>query len=561
MFVIGEEFDSFDEFKKKLAEYEDKVFAVYTIASSSTIANANKKLLEKDGGAGNLYKPELKYQNVKFTCTSGGRCRVGTGTGARPMQSTNKIGCPSLLHLISTRTKLVVEKLVEEHNHECSQETYLSLPEKSRLSQEHTEKVKLLFKGGVKPAKVRALLRDYGAGRVDARYLSNLRQKWRNEETEHSPDEERLNVALQKLTDCDGSVIVGRDDVGEDTMKQNVIDFGLVLILDHTYKVNENRMPVCVMMVMDGNGAGRVAGYAFVVNEHLGTVSQVLKSFKECVGEEAANKIKTVVIDKDPSEIGAISLVLPNAQIQLCLFHLGKVLKERSSRESQELKDLVQELKYAEGENFNALVQRIKANASATFFKYLDDNWLSCPQAWANRDKRDSINLGNFTTNRVECHNSKIKMLLSYNTRLPDAVEGILHLAQNKEDDVFFRDMSESLKKTYKTTSLNDPLTMEILEDLTKFASRLLLWEIETLPSEEELLHYDSSSDSCGCRFRTSYGLPCRHIFQHRRLSGTNTGTEATVTGVQVQIINDQEQDQISNQEINLVPANNRNDL
>ncbi|KAK3917750.1 Pseudouridine-5'-phosphate glycosidase [Frankliniella fusca] len=238
-------------------------------------------------------------------------------------------------------------------------------------------------------------------------------------------------------------------------------------------------------MVMDGNGSGRVAGYAIVINELATTVTAVLKSFRDAVSNEVADKIKT----------------------------------EKSKKESEEVRSIIDKMKYADPVTFDGLLKNLEAEASPEFYKYFYDKWAICPHAWSFKDKQQSINLGNSTTNRVECHNSKIKMLLSYNTSLPEAVDSIIYLAQNKEDDVFFRDTSESLKKAYLTTS-DDPLSAEILKDLTKFCARLLLWELEVDTTKEEVTSYEASTTECKCVFSCSYDLPCRHKFYCRREAG-----------------------------------------
>lgn len=50
-----------------------------------------------------------------------------------------------------------------------------------------------------------------------------------------------------------------------------------LFLLDHTYKINKHKMPVTVFMVSDGSGNGRSSGYAYVADETLTTVSEVLE--------------------------------------------------------------------------------------------------------------------------------------------------------------------------------------------------------------------------------------------------------------------------------------------
>ena len=99
-------------------------------------------------------------------------------------------------------------------------------------------------------------------------------------------------------------------------------------------------------------------------------------------------------------------------QIQLCKFHTSKTFKERSCKESPKVKEILKKLRETDSEeDFQKLVEELKENASSTFFTYFDVKWLQCPEAWAQKDKKFSVNHGNSTTNRLEVHNSKIKMV------------------------------------------------------------------------------------------------------------------------------------------------------
>jgi len=164
---------------------------------------------------------------------------------------------------------------------------------------------------------------------------------------------EKLVDTLLKLQEDPGVFIHVGECEGEleylflqtSAMKKNVEKYGKVLLLDHTYKVTKTEMPVTVMMVMDGNGAGRSAGYAFVANEKSVTIKMVLEAFVENIGAEVAKNIKTVIIDKDYSKVKAIKEVLPEAQIQLCDFHVSKTFKRRLQKEKQLTDEQKEEVK------------------------------------------------------------------------------------------------------------------------------------------------------------------------------------------------------------------------
>lgn len=99
--------------------------------------------------------------------------------------------------------------------------------------------------------------------------------------------------------------------------------------MDHTYKINKRRMPVTVFMTMDCHGNGRSAGYAFIANEKTVTVKHVMEAFVESVGPKITEKICTVVIDKDYTEVKVITEVIPHVSIQLCDFHVARTLTKK----------------------------------------------------------------------------------------------------------------------------------------------------------------------------------------------------------------------------------------
>ncbi|KAK3919757.1 Protein FAR1-RELATED SEQUENCE 5, partial [Frankliniella fusca] len=264
------------------------------------------------------------------------------------------------------RDGLVVSKLIETHNHERTKARFDAMSRNRGMPKETAEKPKLLMEGGVKPSVVRNILRDLGAGRVTQRDLANARAKWKREASGGATEEECFMKSLQEILDADkhAYIDVTKEDNGTlkyvfiqtSAMRKNVELYGRVILLDHSYKINKNRMPVCCMMVMDGAGSGRSAGYAFVINKRATTVKEVVKCFREAITEPLAKKVKTFVIDKDPSEIAAIQAVFPDAQVQLCLFLTGKTLKEKSAKENAETRDAVDHIKYATTESeYNSL--------------------------------------------------------------------------------------------------------------------------------------------------------------------------------------------------------------
>ena len=66
----------------------------------------------------------------------------------------------------------------------------------------------------------------------------------------------------------------------------------------------------------------------------------VLNTFKRKNSCEVA-KIKTIVIDKDPAELGAIQRVLPGVNIVICKFHVKQAVNRHLCSYSEEIKDTI----------------------------------------------------------------------------------------------------------------------------------------------------------------------------------------------------------------------------
>lgn len=109
-------------------------------------------------------------------------------------------------------------------------------------------------------------------------------------------------------------------------------------------------------------------------------------------------------------------------------------------------------------------------------------------------------------------------VFLNSHTSLAEVFEGLVNSSKNEKDGVFFRDTLESLKETYLTTS-TDPVVREILQ-VTRYAGRLLIWEYESIPSEDEIAAFGTSTDQCPCQHSWSHELPCRYVLQCRQKAG-----------------------------------------
>ena len=63
-------------------------------------------------------------------------------------------------------------------------------------------------------------------------------------------------------------------------MRRTFSQYPEVLLVDSTYNITSNKMPLSVTMVMDGYGKGRSTSYCCVADERTDMITAVLQSLK-----------------------------------------------------------------------------------------------------------------------------------------------------------------------------------------------------------------------------------------------------------------------------------------
>ena len=83
-------------------------------------------------------------------------------------------------------------------------------------------------------------------------------------------------------------------------MKSAFRAFPELLLVDATYKLNDLRMPLYLMMIVDGNGNGEIVSLYLTSYETENAISQMVKTFKEHNPDWASTKV--IITDKDFNE-------------------------------------------------------------------------------------------------------------------------------------------------------------------------------------------------------------------------------------------------------------------
>ena len=104
---------------------------------------------------------------------------------------------------------------------------------------------------------------------------------------------------------------------------------GEVLMLDATYKVNNIRLPLFTLAVVDKNGHGQPVAHALLAREDEAHIQLFLRDVLAW-----NNRVENAVFctDKDLAEINAVISVCPSAHLLLCRFHIMKAFTEELNK-------------------------------------------------------------------------------------------------------------------------------------------------------------------------------------------------------------------------------------
>ena len=102
-------------------------------------------------------------------------------------------------------------------------------------------------------------------------------------------------------------------------MKTNFAVYPEVLMVDATYKLNELRMPLYLMLTVDSNGQSEIVGAFLTTSETEEVIRKMVQIFKR--ENTGWSSTKVVITDKDFTERAVFQKEFPGASLLICLFH------------------------------------------------------------------------------------------------------------------------------------------------------------------------------------------------------------------------------------------------
>ena len=300
----------------------------------------------------------------------------------------------------------------------------------------------------------------------------------------------------------------------DESMKLNFSCYPELLFMDATYKLNELRIPVYILLVEDSLGLSEVVGVALLVNETKESISWLINSFAK--NNETKN-LRTVMADKDINERNRISEIL-HVPTLICLFHALKSFKRElaalklNAKLRDEAKTLFQKMCFANTkEDFISLEKQFLALDSSPLVEYYKEHWQPISCEWVKCFKAQKGHFLNSTNNRLESFNGKLKSVIGFKSSLEEFVRGFFVVLESLRTERNQVVANEFLKVRPFTTE--DKNIKAIRNHLTVYAADYVCEELAALKQSKV---QQSTITACDCCFATSMRLPCRHIFLSR---------------------------------------------
>lgn len=258
---------------------------------------------------------------------------------------------------------------------------------------------------------------------------------------------------LKKHEGIDVEIFISKEDnslkgiyIQDARMKKYFELYPEVVLMDATYKLINRRMPLFIMLVIDGNGESQIAALFIIRTENYDIVMKMFNTFKSV--NKNYRDIQIILSDKNFADRRAYKESFPDAKLQLCIFHVlqafGRAITKSkmniNNKQKNEVLNLFQHMVFAETEEeYMILYQKLVSLNLLLGLDYFEKNWLTenIRKQWAAYFTNNYQHFMNCTTNRLESINQKLKTVVtkygSLHTFLKETIQCIQSLGVKRD--------------------------------------------------------------------------------------------------------------------------------
>ncbi|KAL1489780.1 hypothetical protein ABEB36_013714 [Hypothenemus hampei] len=245
-FQIGQKFNSYEELKTYIKEYENNVKQKFWKRSRRGIETINLK---------KYFNSKIFYYEIHHSCVHSGNYKTRE-KGLRK-SSTQRMGCPAFIKFRADETGQALENFFDH------------LPQNRKLTEKGKQNARtyLELEGNKKKIQQQLYL-ETGT--------KTLLKDLRNIEQEHKKvDKENLECVKIIQEKHGGKVSILEEDTFfkgmffiTEYMQRNISDWPEFLVVNGTYKLLRNGCTVYILLIEDSNGESRVVGVGVLASEN-----------------------------------------------------------------------------------------------------------------------------------------------------------------------------------------------------------------------------------------------------------------------------------------------------
>lgn len=307
--------------------------------------------------------------------------------------------------------------------------------------------------------------------------------------------------------------------------------FGSVLLMDATYKVNQYNMPLFHMVGFDCNYRTFTAGWCFLSNEDIEAYSWTLGRLAEHLHPHGGPQV--IVTDRELALMAAIEIVFPRAKHMLCIWHINQNIlancrKKLGSNEAwAEFEADTKNMMYANTtevyyEMMESFTQKYSLGKPREAVEYCKRSWFNkYPDKFIYAFSTGTSTFNSRATSRVEgAHATVKKFLRSSGANLNEnciSLKESLRVQHNENYATMAR--CYGWLPPWVLEPEYNHMFSQIVDKVSHYA--LDLCRFEWIQASREIQEGNEPTLPCGCRALNDWGVPCQHHIYHMR--GTST--------------------------------------
>lgn len=177
-------------------------------------------------------------------------------------------------------------------------------------------------------------------------------------------------------------------------------------------------MPLFTQCIVDGNGLTEVASLFLCNSESRQGIGAMLEVFKKC--NEKWTETAVIIGDKDFADRSIYTEMFPDAQLQICLYHVLVALHREITTQKRNISaaqrisvlEILTRLVYSKtSDDYNVAYDELCAMKLELVTKYYDDNWHEIREQWTMHGRNTYACYMNTTNNRTERLNRTFKQI------------------------------------------------------------------------------------------------------------------------------------------------------